>query len=533
MRHPAAPAPSHTKSARAALVAILVLIASVAPFPAWAESAQPALTRFQPETYLSHIPETNPYRPVLHSLLAASPETQSALEAYFPVEKHSVSSGTLTPDQQAFALELAASLVHAATAPAVGSGDWPLQPDPKAPEELFSGILPEIGPLKRLSAIALKSADALPADQAIPIYAAVAQMSRQQRQGLFLIQQLVGSRMEDDAIAAASRRLGELDPTALRALAQAWGGLMPIPDPRRALENERDVGFTYIVESILRPALRELLGENPPEQDADTTTSFTRDLRLSGLIDHGDGELAVCLENTATKETFSVSSRHPAHDIRLERIDFERREAIIRRGRRQALIQLEAKTITEIGFAPAPAAVKSLDGILGLFRDKPDAEKRRAEWLAKVRAHPGGIEGYLSDLFAANDAYYERAFASARSVKASSSPPPRPPDDPVLNAITPTVRNFLRGQEGARLHAAMFQAAIRHRLNESGGAAAPIPSDPWSENKEPFAREVLPGGAIRLRSRYDTRDGQPVSFEFGAVPSPASAPAANPAAPAP
>ena len=47
-------------------------------------------------------------------------------------------------------------------------------------------------------------------------------------------------------------------------------------------------------------------------------------------------------------------------------------------------------------------------------------------------------------------------------------------------------------------------------------------------------KEVAHGcRAIRLRSRYETRDGQPVSFEFGAVPSPASAPAANPAAPAP
>ena len=108
MRHPAAPAPSHTKPARAALIAILVFIASAAPFPAWAESAQPAPTRFQPEFYLSHIPDSNPYLLVLRSLLSASPETQAALDAYFPVSQDSVSSGTLTPDQQAFARELAA-----------------------------------------------------------------------------------------------------------------------------------------------------------------------------------------------------------------------------------------------------------------------------------------------------------------------------------------------------------------------------------------------------------------------------------------
>ena len=516
--------PSLLRQCRSLGLFLALLTAPVGTALTGAEpAAQPAPSRFPPEFYLSHIPETNPYLPVLRSLLSASPETQAALDAYFPVAKDSVSSGALTTDQQAHVRELTAALVRAASAPAVGSADWPLQPDPKAPESLFSGILPEIGSLKRLSAIALKSADALPAKEAIPIYAAVAQMSRQQRQGLYLVQQLTGSQMEHQAIGAVSRRLGELDPDALRALSLAWGSLMPIPDPRRALENERDVSLPYIVESMLRPALQELLGETP-EQHADTTTSFTRDLRLSGLVDHGDGEVAVCLENIATKETFSVSSRHPAHDIRLERIDFQRREAIIRRGRRQAIIHLEAKTITEIGFAPAPDAAKSLGGFLGLFRGKPDAEKLRAEWLAKVRAHPAGIEGYLSDLFAANEAYYERAFATALSADASASPPPPLPDDPVLNAITPTVGRFLRGQEGAHLRVAMLQAAIQHYLNENGAASAPLPSDPWAENKEPFALDPLPGGAFRLRSRYELRNGQPAAFEFGTPGTPVLAP---------
>ena len=481
----------------------------------------PAPARFPAEFYLSHIPETNPYLPVLRSLLSASPETQAAIEACFPTSPNQSPSGALTPDQQAHVRELTAALVLAASAPAVGSADWPLQPDPKAPENLFSGILPELGALKRLSAIALKSADALPAKEAIPIYAAVAQMSRQQRQGLYIIQQLTGSQMEHQAIDAVSRRLGELDPAALHALSQAWGSLMPIPDPRRALENERDVSLPYVVEAMLRPALQKLLGETPAHQ-ADTTTSFTRDLRLNGLIDHGNGEVAIGLENSATKETFFVSSRHPANDITLKSIDFTRREAIIQRGRRQAVIQLEARTITEIGFAPAPDALKSVEGMFGLFRDKPDAEKRRAEWLANVRNHPGGIEGYLSDLFAANDAYYERAFASALSADASASPPPPLPDDPVLNAITPTVGRFLRGQESARLRVAMFQTAIQLHLKESGATSAPLPADPWGKDREPFALESLPEGAFRLRSRYELREGQPVTLEIvgSAIPNP-------------
>ena len=96
------------------------------------------------------------------------------------------------------------------------------------------------------------------------------------------------------------------------------------------------------------------------------------------------------------------------------------------------------------------------------------------------------------------------------------------PDDPVLNALTPTVGNFLRGQEGARLPSVMLQTAIQHRLNEIGTDAAPPPADPWGKDREPFAVESLPEGAFRLRSRYELREGQPVTLEIvgSAMPKP-------------
>ncbi|MEY4489804.1 MAG: hypothetical protein RIQ79_2312, partial [Verrucomicrobiota bacterium] len=213
-----------------------------------------------PEEYIRHLPATNPYRPILERLLSASSEDQSALGNTFGSAPNTIPSAPLTPAQQQLARELTEALVRAATAPATTSADWPLQISPDAPDNLYAGNLPEIAPLKLLASIATHHADALPAAQAIPIYAAVGQLARQQRQGIFLIQQLNGVRIEDEALAAASRRLASLDSDSLAALARSWSQLQPFLDPRRPLENERDVGFTFLVEAVLRPALIELLG---------------------------------------------------------------------------------------------------------------------------------------------------------------------------------------------------------------------------------------------------------------------------------
>ncbi|MEY4489528.1 MAG: hypothetical protein RIQ79_2036, partial [Verrucomicrobiota bacterium] len=446
-------------------------------------------------------------------LLSASSEDQSAIGNTFGSAPNTIPSAPLTPAQQQLARELTEALVRAAAAPATTSADWPLQISPDAPDNLYAGNLPEIAPLKLLAGIATHHADALPAAQAIPIYAAVGQLSRQQRQGLYLIQQFNGMNIEDEALVAVSRRLADLDPESLAALARAWAQLQPVPDSRRALENERDQGFANIVEAILRPTLLELL--RPADDDADTaaaddaTVTFTRHLRLSGLIDYG--ERSITLENTVTSERFTVSAARATADIQLVKIDFEHREAIIRRGRREAVVQLESKQITERAFAPMKEPVKTLDYMLRL--GTRDWDKRRSAWLDRVRTHPGGIEGYIDEVTMLHDSWHDLVLRSANSAKYSSLP--ATPDDPICQitcATGPIVRTF----RGSITRADMFQAAIQHRLRQLGQAAtAPVP-DPWSDKQEPFAYEPTPDGGFLLRSRYEVRADKPLTYKFAA-----------------
>ena len=272
---------------RARLLALLLLL-RVAPLPGFADAAAPLVIP-PPEYFFRHLPETNPYRPVLERYHRAPAEDRKALRDWLDADQGETPAAPLTESRQKLALELTEALTRAASAPPTTSADWPLQPSEEEPANLAEGILPEIGSLSLLAKIATRTADAQPASQAIEIYAAVGQLARQQRNGLLAIQQLAGVRLEDDAMAAASRRLGELDAAGLRALADSWQRLGPFTDPRRALENERDTWLPFLIEAIVRPALLQWLGVDAvPGADGPASISFTRNLRLSDIIDLGD-----------------------------------------------------------------------------------------------------------------------------------------------------------------------------------------------------------------------------------------------------
>jgi hypothetical protein len=66
----------------------------------------------------------------------------------------------------------------------------------------------------------------------------------------------------------------------------------------------------------------------------------------------------------------------------------------------------------------------------------------------------------------------------------------------------------------AATQAAMLQAALQHRRNQLHPVRAQSPTaDPWSENSsEAFRLEPGPDGGFVLRSRYETRPGDPVAF---------------------
>jgi hypothetical protein len=481
-----------------------------------ASLATVALSALAADSHLDAIrclPESNPYRSALERYTALPDDARERLEAWVSPLDDGAKPVVLTQAEQTLAHELSTALVTAAKAPPLTEQDWPITPDPDAPDNFFAARLPPVGPMRQLSRLSVKVADALPAAQALEIYAAVAQFGRNQRAGSTLIQQLTGVAIEGIALKGPTRRLDEFTPDQLRRLSETWAGLHPRPSLEQSLAGERDQFFHPFIEKVLLPGLHALIAEAHDAADSDAGP-FTHDLRLSGLMDLGGGERRIALENVAAHTHFTLEVGQTVDGIELVSMDIEKRQAVIRRGKREAVIDLESKRIAERKLSSAQIS-EYLKG-LSMFSDE-DEQTLQARWLKRINEHPKGLDGYLDDL---RQEYHRQldlqiTRASTPTVNATESPIS---DDPLMNITMPSIGKVARSLNSSVTQGAMLQAAIHHRLGQLGTAddAAP-PVDPWSDDGAPFAISAAPGGAgFVITSRYEVNSGQPVTYKFAA-----------------
>ncbi len=490
------------------------------------DSAHSGPVRDEALDYLLNLPETNPYRAPLLRLKQLPSEERDALEAWLNHTPGSESADelddpvpALNDAQLALTRELSAALVAASSAPAASSADWPLIPN----EDPISTSLPAIGLTRQLAQLAIKTSDALPPGEAIAVYAAAAQLGRQQRSGTTLIEQLTGVAVEGIALSAASRRLLEYSPDQLRRLSEVWASLHPSPSNADAFKGERDSFFRPIVEKIIRPGLVALLAEDPASfglPDADT--GFTRDLRLSGLMDLGDGERRISLENIETGATFSIIEGKSTEGIELLSLDFARHEAVIRRGTREAVIHLETKKIVERS--------RAIDRLQDLFKGSEIFQEDSTGLAAlrtiadRARRHPRGLDGYVDDIYAEYQRTIDAQVAAAENPQLSNEPTPSesgettPNEDPLLFLSRPTFGRVARSFNSVATQQVMLQAAINHRLGKLNQSIDPFANpDPWAEKENTaFTLESAEDGGFILRSRYEVRPGQPLTYKFAA-----------------
>lgn len=476
--------------------------------------------------YLENLPASHPYREILLRYAELPDTEREQIGAWSRAQDTARNDDavptprpTLTAEQSNLVREVAAALLTARDQPALTADDWPRLPNPAEPDNPAATILPAIGLTRELAYIAATHADTLPPDQALPLYAATAHLARQQRAGATLIEQLTGVAVEGIAHAAASRRLGEFSTDQLRELSAAWSELPPPPTLAQAFSGERGQFFLPIVENLIRPGLHALLAA--PDAGLDPDAGFTRDLRLSGLVDLGDGERRISLENQSDGTSLSLREGGPAvTGIRLVNIDFERREALIRRGTQEAVIHLQSKRIVERHPAQAAARLRKL---LADFEGwQPDTDKTKPgtlleRLLDRARAHPGGADGYADQLIRDYDQILAEQIAAAAE--------PRVGDmsrmshaDPLLRLTLPSFGRVARTLNNSATSATMLQAAIHQRLVDLGGAADHRgPSDPWAgEEGVDFIHEPTPDGGFVLRSRYEFQPDVPLTYKFAA-----------------
>lgn len=476
--------------------------------------------------YLTNLPASNPYREILLRYAELPADQHRAFGSWFDgrLDPPDHPAPSLSPDQLNLIRELTASLVTASDHPALTASDWPLIPNPDAPDNPAAITLPALSLARDLARLAVKHADSLPPGEALHAYAAVAQLARQQRAGSTLIEHLTGVAVEGIAFSAASRRLNEFSAPELLALSQAWSSLAPLPSNATAFTGERDAFFFPLLENIVRPGLHALathpqraFTSASPHPDPDA--GFTRDLRLSGLLDLGAGERRISLENLADRTTLTLREGGPAvSGIRLLRIDFDRQEAHLRRGTRDAIVHLTSKTIHESTPEQAITRLRQLFGSFALINTtNPDHQTPDylTTLLERALAHPGGIDAYLDQLRLDYQTALDQQLAAADSPQANPQRPP-PPDDPLLRLFTPTIEPIARRLNTAATAPWALQAALHHRLLTLGAAHDHLgPSDPWAgEEGVDFLHQTTDDGGFTLRSRYEPRPNAPLTFKF-------------------
>ena len=468
-----------------------------------------------PENHLDEIrrlPESNPYRAVLERYASLPEDVRTRLSDWIsPAEDVGAPKGLAQADQ-ALANELSSALIAVAKEP-LAADEWNPAPRPEATNDFFIHRIPAVAPLRNLGRLAVKSADDLPPGESLEVYDAVARFARSQRGRDTIIHQLTGVALENIARAAVARRLNEYSPEDLRRLGDAWRALPPPPTLEAALNVERDGMFLPMLDRFLRPALQALLALH--EDAGSASPTFTRDLRLAGLVNLGEGDRRISLENIAAKTHFFLKEGQTVEGIELLSLDFEKRQAVIRRGDREAVINLESKEIAER--RPDPEKLRQHLGGLGMFSDRGDETEIQALWLERVRSHPRGIDGCIDNLLAS----YDRTLS--REIARSFHPVPSGgaadfTEKSVLETTTSTLGVLARTFQSAHTQAAMLDAAIHHRLVQLGAAdPAAAPSDPWAAEGQGFAlRPDASGPGFVLASRYEVRAGQPVTFKFAA-----------------
>lgn len=492
--------------------ALLVILAMPPLLPSRADTPSPRPTA---RDAIAGLPASNPYREALLRLDALPPADRELLGAWIS-PPHDTPAPELPAPLRAQVVELTEAVRGIAAHPPARAGDWPFTPNPAEPDNPAAALtFLRFGATRELAKIAVRHADELPPSEAIGLYTATAQLARQQRAAPTLIEQLTGVAVEGIAHAAVSRRLGEFSADELIRLTGAWRSLHPRPTNAEAVAGERDIFVRPLAQNILLPGLRELLADPAAGTGTDADAGFTRDLRLSGLMDLGGGEHRIVLENIRDGEHLALRPGRAVEGVELVSLDFERRLAVIRRGSREAEIHLRSKRIVERK-SPAAALREQLAGL-----DVVSGQGTRDETLRKIidlaRRHPEGPEGYVRDYLGAYDEGVERQLGRA-DLPSFDPTEDLASDDPLLALTLPQIGKVARTLNNSATASVALQAAIHHRLAQLGATPdAHGPSDPWSlDQAAPFAFEPTPDGGFLLRSVYETDTDTPLTYKFAA-----------------
>ena len=483
-----------------------------------------AIAQADPLSFVRDLPDTNPYVPALTQYLNL-PEEEKAAIANWASPPPDAEPVQLSIDQLALARSITGALITASKAASTTDDIWPIRPNPDDPDNPAAIIIPEVGVTRALARIATAvAANSSPAES-IEIYAATARLARSQRNASTLIHQLTGIVIEGMATQAAAARLLDYSPADLASLAAEWPATNEIPSLERALDAERNIFFIPLIQNTVLPGVKAMLAADTRSASSETNDddelindaelqARIAHLRLSGLVDDGT-EKFISLENTSTGEFFTVRQGRIEQTIELTGFDLPNRRALIRIAGRDAVINLQTKEISA-----QVSAAKRLEAFLEMmsFSDPTHPKGAVAQaWLDRIRQHPQGPDGYFADLLVRYDALSLAQIKSAQTAKMPTQSLSLSDEDFILKLLIPSLARVARNLNTGDTSVRMLQAAIHHRLGQLNHSMDPFASlDPWAETEmTPFALESTPDGGFLLRSAYELKPDEPVTYKFG------------------
>jgi hypothetical protein len=455
------------------------------------------------------LPGDHPYRAVLERWERLPAERRQAMVAWAESE-HAASPAQALPDQdRKWLAELGTALTAATQTPSAAA--WPLVADPRDPEDPSKATLPYLSTVYQLTQAMNAYAGRASPEEGLSVAIGLAHLGRHLHTAPTLLGALVAYSVEERAAAVLARRLNEFTPAQLQQIDDAWATLPRSPEPDQPWMSERQL-FQSLVGRYLCPGLRACLEEaSKPAGDASPAESAMPDLRLTAMI-HSKSERIIGLEDAEKQTSFFLREGQTVEGVTLFSIDFPRQRAYLRVRGREATLDLTSRRLV------ANPLVSRVDLVQFLY-DGDDPQRRReaedlvTQTVAKVRAHPQGLEGYLEDMERAYDQGIADILMAAETPRFNEA---RIPEigDPMLRWLEVTNGVARRFQQG-ELIGPMMRAGVALRRAELRGEVMETPVDPWGKPGQRLHWEKNPGGGFRLRSDYEVEADRMSTFQFG------------------
>lgn len=455
-------------------------------------------------SYIDSLPESHPHRRILQQLATLPADQGEALDKWLAKPEGEAPAGT--------AELIAAATEHFRATANGGLADnlWPY-----AWENQIYGPTLNSASIRRLARLGKTAALSLPPDEAMEVLQSMAAMGRGLRnsQGP-MIHGMMATMVEETARSGLAARLGDLDLAALDRLEASREKLPAALSDIRFFSGEIRWMENYLNRHLL-PELLKL--SRMTEAELAGSTDFASQLRLSGVLEMGDGEKWIMLETTAEGRSIRLKEGESGDGITVVSIDIPDRRAVLRHEKGEAVVDLKDKTIRD-----TKPTFQFLEATLDLPEALNTPEKRdkliRDLW-HRLHGRPEGVAEYIAEQLDQVEQEGIHILEATRTTKFTKNlgwPGQGQAEASPWIGLFPFIVRDLHEDDTCDRMLSVAIALRRAELTNAEPGAGMI-ADPWADPPgASFLVEKSADGSFVLRSAFEKIDRKPLSYKFAA-----------------